>query len=395
MFRLDFRVYILALAAFVVGTVELIIGGILDQIASDLHISVSAAGQLITIFSIAFAVSAPILMNVTARFERKKLYLVFLFVFLISNLIVAFSSNYVTLLAARALSASSGSLLVVLSITIASKLVRPEYKGRAIGVIYMGISGSLVLGVPIGMLIGNAYGWRAPFLFVALLTAAAMGGIYAFLSKVPPSAVTSLRMQMSSLKNAKLVSGHLISYLMLTGHLTMYAYFTPYLQTTFQLSPGATSVVYFLFGLAAVSGGGLGGWLADKWGTSRSMLVIVSCFALAMFILPLAAQVSFYVFMAAVMLWSALSWALSPAQQSYLMQTAPETSDIQLSLNSSVLHLGIASGSVVGGIVIEQSSVAHNAWVGCIFVVLALGSAVYSLTRPALGKPAAPAAIAE
>ncbi|MCY9517748.1 MFS transporter [Paenibacillus apiarius] len=395
MFRLDFRVYILALAAFVVGTVELIIGGILDQIASDLHISVSAAGQLITIFSIAFAVSAPILMNVTARFERKKLYLVFLFVFLISNLIVAFSSNYVTLLAARALSASSGSLLVVLSITIASKLVRPEYKGRAIGVIYMGISGSLVLGVPIGMLIGNAYGWRAPFLFVALLTAAAMGGIYAFLSKVPPSAVTSLRMQMTSLKNAKLVSGHLISYLMLTGHLTMYAYFTPYLQTTFQLSPGATSVVYFLFGLAAVSGGGLGGWLADKWGTSRSMLVIVSCFALAMFILPLAAQVSFYVFMAAVMLWSALSWALSPAQQSYLMQTAPETSDIQLSLNSSVLHLGIASGSVVGGIVIEQSSVAHNAWVGCIFVLLALGSAVYSLTRPALGKPAAPAAIAE
>ncbi|MFW5433950.1 MFS transporter [Paenibacillus apiarius] len=392
---MDFRVYILALAAFVVGTVELIIGGILDQIASDLHISVSAAGQLITIFSIAFAVSAPILMNVTARFERKKLYLVFLFVFLISNLIVAFSSNYVTLLAARALSASSGSLLVVLSITIASKLVRPEYKGRAIGVIYMGISGSLVLGVPIGMLIGNAYGWRAPFLFVALLTAAAMGGIYAFLSKVPPSAVTSLRMQMSSLKNAKLVSGHLISYLMLTGHLTMYAYFTPYLQTTFQLSPGATSVVYFLFGLAAVSGGGLGGWLADKWGTSRSMLVIVSCFALAMFILPLAAQVSFYVFMAAVMLWSALSWALSPAQQSYLMQTAPETSDIQLSLNSSVLHLGIASGSVVGGIVIEQSSVAHNAWVGCIFVLLALGSAVYSLTRPALGKPAAPAAIAE
>ncbi|WP_019419629.1 MFS transporter [Paenibacillus sp. OSY-SE] len=389
---MDFRVYILALAAFVVGTVELIIGGILDQIASDLHISVSAAGQLITIFSIAFAVSAPILMNATARFERKKLYLVFLFVFLISNLIVAFSSNYVTLLAARALSASSGSLLIVLSITIASKLVQPEYKGRAIGVIYMGISGSLVLGVPIGMVLGNAFGWRAPFLFVALLTVMAMGGIYAFLSNVPPSAVTSLRKQLSSLKNAKLVSGHLISYLMLTGHLTLYAYFTPYLQTTFQLSPGATSLVYFLFGLAAVSGGGLGGLFADKWGTSRSMLLIVSCFAVAMFILPLAAQVSFYVFMAAVMLWSALSWALSPAQQSYLMQTAPETSDIQLSLNTSVLHLGIASGSIVGGIVIEQSSVAHNAWVGCIFVLLALGSTVYSLTRPALVKSAAPAA---
>lgn len=378
---LNFRVYILAVAAFVVGTVELIIGGILDQIAADLNISVSAAGQLITIFSIAFAISAPILMNLTAKFERKKLYIVFLFIFMFSNLIVAFSSNYATLLAARALSASSGSLLIVLSITIASKLVQPEYKGRAIGVIYMGISGSLVLGVPIGMVIGNAYGWQAPFLLVVGLTAIAILGIYAFLSKVPSSEVTTLRAQFASLKNAKLVSGHLISYLMLTGHLTLYAYLTPYLQETFQLSPGMTSIVYFLFGLAAVSGGGLGGLLADKWGTKRSILLIVSSFAVIMFVLPLTAQVSFYVFLFAMVVWSALSWALSPAQQSYLMQTAPDTADIQLSLNSSVLHLGIASGSVVGGLVIEQSSVANNAWVGCLFVLLALGSAVFSLTR--------------
>ncbi len=389
---LNFRVYILAVAAFVVGTVELIIGGILDQIASDLNISVSAAGQLITIFSIAFAVSAPILMNLTAKFERKKLYIVFLFIFLISNLIVAFSSNYATLLAARALSASSGSLLVVLSITIASKLVQPEYKGRAIGVIYMGISGSLVLGVPIGMVIGNAYGWRAPFLLVVGLTAIAIIGIYAFLSKVPPSGVTTLRTQLASLKSAKLVSGHLISYLMLTGHLTLYAYLTPYLQKTFQLSPGMTSIVYFLFGLAAVSGGGLGGLLADKWGTKRSILLIVSSFAVIMFVLPLTAQVSFYVFLIAMVIWSALSWALSPAQQSYLMQSAPDTADIQLSLNSSVLHLGIASGSVVGGLVIEQSSVANNAWVGCLFVLLALGSAMFSLTRSSQVKATTAAA---
>lgn len=231
------------------------------------------------------------------------------------------------------------------------------------------------------MVIGNAYGWRAPFLLVVGLTAIAILGIYAFLSKVPPSEVTTLRAQFASLKNAKLVSGHLISYLMLTGHLTLYAYLTPYLQETFQLSPGMTSIVYFLFGLAAVSGGGLGGLMADKWGTKRSILLIVSSFAVIMFVLPLTAQVSFYVFLIAMVIWSALSWALSPAQQSYLMQTAPDTADIQLSLNSSVLHLGIASGSVVGGLVIEQSSVANNAWVGCLFVLLALGSAMFSLTR--------------
>lgn len=386
---MNFRVYMLAVAAFVVGTVELIIGGLLDQIATDLGITVSAAGQLITIFSVAFAISAPILMNVTARFERKKLYLFFLLVFLLSNLIVAFSSDYGALMAARALSAASGSLIIVLSVTIASKLVKPEYKGRAIGIIYMGVSGSLVLGVPIGMVIGHAYGWRAPFLFVALLTVVAMIAIFFSLQPVAPSPAAPLRAQFASLKNAKLVSGHLLAYFMLTGHLTLYAYLTPYLQATYQLSPEMTSVAYFLFGIAAVAGGGIGGWIADKWGTKRSILTVVASFACIMFILPFATHLPFYLFMAVVMMWSALSWALTPGQQSYLMQCAPDTADIQLSLSSSVLHMGIATGSVVGGIVIEKSAVTYNAWVGCSIVLIALAVAVYSLTRPFRGKAAA------
>lgn len=81
--------------------------------------------------------------------------------------------------------------------------------------------------------------------------------------------------------------------------------------------------------------------------------------------------------------------ALTPGQQSYLMQCAPDTADIQLSLSSSVLHMGIATGSVVGGIVIEKSAVTYNAWVGCSIVLVALVVAVYSLTRPFHGKAAA------
>ncbi|UHA72214.1 MFS transporter [Paenibacillus sp. 481] len=386
---MNFRVYILAIAAFVVGTVELIIGGILDQVAADMNISVSAAGQLITIFSIVFAIAAPILMNLTAKVERKKLYLISLVVFMISNIIVALSSSYAMVMAARALSAAGGALIIVLSITIASSLVKPEFKGRAIGIIFMGISGSLVLGVPIGMVIGNAYGWRSPFWFIAALTVVAMIGIFAFLDKIQPTAVVPLRQQLASLKSAKIISGQLITFLFLTGHLTLYAYLTPYLQETFQLNSTWITIVYFLFGIAAVAGGGMGGVMADKLGTKRALLLIVSTFAVTMFVLPLTAQISLFVFMAVMMIWSALSWAVSPAQQSYLMQSAPETAEIQSSLNTSIMHLGIAAGSVVGGVVIDHSSVLNNAWVGCAFVVVALGCAAFSVTRPM--KTAVPA----
>ncbi|WP_397334068.1 MFS transporter [Paenibacillus macerans] len=373
----------MAAVTFVVGTVELIVGGILELIATDLHISVSATGQFITMYSIAFALSAPILMNLTAKMERKTLYLASLSVFLLSNVLVAFGSNYALILSARALSAMSGALIIVLSISLASRLVPPSYRGRAIGIIYMGISGSLVLGVPIGMTIGNAYGWRAPFLLIAGLSALAIVVISVFLHKSPPEKAVPLRKQLTSLKNVKIVSGQLISFLLLMGHLTLYAYLAPYVQSLFPVSPGILSLVYFLFGIAAVAGGGLSGWISDRWGTKRSLIVITACFAFSMFMLPLAAKISFYLFLAAVMVWSALSWAISPAQQMYLIQNTPEEADIQLSLNSSIMHLGIACGSLIGGVIIETSSVANNFWVGGLLALAALGCVVFSLTRSA------------
>lgn len=378
---MNIRVYILAIAAFVVGMVELIVGGILNLISEDLGISVSSAGQFITVFSVAFAISGPILMNLTAKLDRKHLYLYSLAAFILSNLIVVFTSSYVMILAARALSAMSGAVMIVLSITMAAQLVPASHKGRAIGIVYMGVSGSLVLGVPVGLIIGNAYGWRAPFLLIALLSVIAMIGIAVMIKPTAPSPVMPLRKQLAALKNSKIVSAHLISMLMLTGHLTLYAYLTPYVESIFDVSPAVISMMYFLFGIAAMLGGGAGGYLADRFGTKRSILLIVTCFSLSLFAITAASQASFYIFIVVMMVWGGLSWSISPAQQTYLMQIAPDSVDTQLSINSSMCHLGIAAGSVIGSAVIDSSSVTHNPWVGALIALLALGAAAYSLSR--------------
>src|SRR5690625_4542245 len=132
---MDKRVYLLTIVAFIVGMVELIIGGILDLVATDLNVSLGKAGLLITIFSLVFAISAPILLVLTAKVERKKLALLSLFVFFIGNVIAIFSPTFNVLMIARIISAASGSLLIILCITIASSIVPQKHVGRAIGIV--------------------------------------------------------------------------------------------------------------------------------------------------------------------------------------------------------------------------------------------------------------------
>src|SRR5690625_3111675 len=120
---MDFRVYILAISTFIVGLVELIIGGILPNLADDLGVSISKAGQLITIFAIVFAISGPVLLSFTAKIERKKLYLYSLIVFFLGNVLTFFSPNYTFLVIARIVSAMSAALLIVLSLTITARIV--------------------------------------------------------------------------------------------------------------------------------------------------------------------------------------------------------------------------------------------------------------------------------
>lgn len=377
---MNFSVYLLAIASFVVGMVELIIGGILDQVANHFHISVSKAGELITVFSLVFAIAAPILLPLTAKIERKALCLWTLFVFFLGNLVAYLSPTFSILMLSRVISAASGSLLVVLCVTIASGIVKETYRARAIGVIFMGISASLVLGIPIGLVIGTHFGWRMIFLLIAVLTILSMLGIFAFLTKIEPKPIISLRQQLGTLKNTKTLSAQLTSLLFLTGHLTLYAYLTPFLQSVLHIDANWISIFYFLFGIAAVLGGGVGGWAADKWGSKKSVLIIVSLFTIVLFILP-KVTFSMSLFILVMMIWSMLSWAVTPAQQAYLIETAPETSDIQQGLNNSALHLGIALGSTIGGFVINEYSVTENALVGGLITLLALFCAWFSITR--------------
>ncbi len=381
---MNFKVLILTIATFTVGLIELIIGGVLPEISRDLNVSIGTAGQLITIYALVYAIAGPTLLALTSRVERKSLYLWSMLIFTAGSMLAFWSPNYEVLFASRMLTAASGSLIVTLSLTIAVKVVAPQFRARVIGIISMGISSSIVLGVPIGVLIQEALGWRVLFLAIALLTLVAMLIVALFMERIPVEESMPLRAQLASLKNTKIFSAHLVTMLLLAGHYTMYAYLTPFLENTMGLNAYWISIVYFVFGIAAVSGGMIGGMMSDRLGSRRSILLVIGVFALTMFVLPLAVK-SIWIFPIVLFVWGALSWALSPAQQSYLIENAPETSDIQQSFNFSALQVGIAIGSALGGIVVKNTGTVNmNSWVGAAIVLLSFLCALYSLSRPAV-----------
>ena len=377
---MDKRVYLLTIVSFVVGMVELIIGGILDLVAMDLGVSLGQAGLLITIFSVTFAISAPILSVLTAKIERKRLTLVTLFVFLVGNLVAVVSPSYSVLFISRMISAASSSLLIVLCVVMAANIVEPQYRGRAIGIVNMGVSGSLVLGIPFGLMLGNTFGWRAPFIFISALSILSIAGIYFFMGRVAPTAQVSLGKQLASFKNYKLLFAQLTSVILLAGHSTLYAYLTPFVKTTLGLGGTWISIIYLIFGISALSGGAIGGTLADRFGEKPTILSIIAIFSVAIFSIPYT-TFTLPVFLIVLVIWGMMSWAITPPMQSYLMGVSPETSNIQISLNNSAVHLGIAFGSLIGGVVIELASVEKNATVGGLFAIVALCTGLISMAK--------------
>ncbi|MGQ7932922.1 MFS transporter [Paraburkholderia sp. D1E] len=368
---MDTRVYLLAATVFLAGIDENICIGILPSIATDLHVSLASAGQLTTIFSCVFALTAFCVSAWLSHRERKRLLLYALGAFALSNLLAAMSPGYGVLFAARVAMAASCATVILLATTLATELTPPARRGRAIGIVFMGISGSLVLGVPVGMVINNWAGWRAVFGCIAIL---ALPLTVYLACRLPLSASRksmSVRTYWTQLTHPRMLTGQLVSVAMIGGHFTLFAYLTPYVQAVY--SPGAATLtlLYVAFGVAGVIGAWLGGWFSDRAGASRALICCPAVFLLAMAVLPATSRAPL-LFLPAMMLWGCLSWSISPIVQNYLIRSAPDQADVSIGINVSAMHLGVALGAGLGGLLVDNGALLSTPWAGCGVVAIAL-----------------------
>lgn len=383
----SWKIYMLAIVSFLVGTSENIIAGILDMVAGDMGVSVAAAGQLITVFSLAYAFGTPVLMAVTARMERRKLMLAALSLFFVGNIIAVTASGYLPLMGSRIILALSTGVFVVVALTVAAKLAQPGKQGSAIATLVMGFSTSLIIGVPLGRVIASAYDWKMIFAGIGLLGVLAMLAILRTIPKSEGEEPVPIRKQLSLLRSPKIAIALSITFFWIFGYSVVYTYISPYLLTITGMSERAVSIGLFAFGVASLIGSKLGGYSTDRWGAARTLTVGMLFHSGVLFLLSAFSQ-SAYIMFPLLMLWAFSAWSSGPTQQYYLMTLSPEASGIMLSLNTSVLQLAMAAGAGVGGIVVDSVSLSAVGWLGAVGVaiaaVLAASSFGYSRNRSKL-----------
>lgn len=373
------KIYILAIASFLVGTSEFVIAGILDMLAKDVGVSVAAAGQLITVYSLAYAIGTPILIALTAKMDRKKLMLSALGLFFIGNLITITSTGYGMLMGARIILAISTGVFMVVALTVAAKIAHPGKQGGSIATVLLGFNLALILGVPLGRVIAGSYDWKVIFTGIGVLSLLAMLVLLLAIPKSEGEAPVPIREQLALFKTPRISAALSISFFWIMGYTILYTYITPFLLTITGMSERMVSIGLFAFGLASLLGSQVGGYGADKWGIPRTMVGGLIFHSGILFLLAAFAHYSMLV-LPLLMLWSFFAWSTGPVQQVYLIGMAPQASGIILSLNNSIVQLGMAVGAVIGGIIVDSISLTAAGWLGGIGVALGLIPAVYSLT---------------
>ncbi|PAD29613.1 MFS transporter [Paenibacillus sp. 7523-1] len=382
-------IYVLALAVFLIGTVEYIITGVIEMMAMDLGVSTSEAGLLVTVFALAAAIVSPILITLTINADRKKLLMTTLGVFIVSNGLMFADLAYETLLWIRVIQGASGGMATVVAMAVATRLVEKGKRGNAIGIILMGLSSALVLGVPIGTFFSEMFGWRVLFILIGVLSILPLLVIYKMVPAIKEEEKVTLGMQLSILKNPTILMSLIVTLLYVGGYATLFTYITPFLQETSSLTMTEISAVLFFAGICSFVGSRVGGHLADAKGTKFTILLglLLQGVTLLMFAL---AGVHLLAFILILMIFMLSTWSISPAQQLYLVTLAPRNPDIALSVNTSFIQFGFALGSAVGGLVIRSTSVLYLNWLGFAAVGIALLLAILLFNRANSSKAETP-----
>ncbi|MEB2271390.1 MFS transporter [Bacillus safensis] len=364
-------VYLLALAAFLIGTIEYIITGIIQMVADDLQVTTSAAGLLVTSLALSAAIGAPIVIALTINIDRRKILSWMLIIFTLSNIITSISYSFEMVLMTRVLQGISGGTAIVVAMAVATRLVEREKRGTAIGIILMGLSSSLVLGVPIGTFLSSMIGWKALFAAIGLITLIPLIVVYRRIPSMKEQEPVTLGMQLSILKDKRILLAVAVTLFYVGGYSTLFTYLTPFLQESANLSITEISGILLLAGICSFLGSSLGGIAADKKGPT---FTIFSGIILQIIMLMLLAFVTgnLVVMVAVIMIWMIATWSTSPAQQLYLVTLVPKSPDIALSVNTSFIQFGFALGSGLGGLVLSRTSILHLSWISAGTVLLAL-----------------------
>ncbi|WHY88596.1 MFS transporter [Neobacillus novalis] len=362
----------LTLLTFVLGTSEFVIVGILTDISSSLQITNAKAGTLVSAFAITFAIATPLVMSATSHFPKRKWMLFLIGSFIILNALCVISTSYIMLLALRMMTAIVTGVLISLAMIVASESMPNAKRGLAISFVFGGFTLANVIGVPIGTVIAEWYGWNATFMLTTLL------GGFAFLTSffVLPTKLSqirsSLRDQFSLLTNPRILMAFFIPALGFGATYAVFTYLVPILKG---MGAPNQSISFILFGYGIISI--FSNILASKIASHNAIGRLRFVFLVQAVVLTSLFWTTNHTILgfANIGLMSLLAILLTTSTQLYLIDLAgiyqPKATGLAASLMPVASNVGIAFGSALGGIVYHQGNLMNVTWVGGVVAVCA------------------------
>lgn len=345
------KIILLAIGTFALGVDAFIIAGLIPAISSETNTSQAYTGQMVTIFTLCYALSGPVLSSLL-KLDAKSLLVGSLIVFTLGNVGTALSDSFVTLVISRAIAGTGAGLYSPTAAATAAHLAPVNLRGRALSTILGGLSVGTVIGVPTGLLVADSFGWRSSFWFLSVVGILACLGILKFVPRIHLSGAPSIKARLSTFVDLRVAPIVLVSLIFNVASLGLYTYIAPILQST----SGITNIALYLWiwGIGGIIGAFSVGSLIDRTSSAtRVMPVVLLVFMVATASISFGGQ-TLWIVILAMALWGASGFASPPPQQHLLLERAPDRGTVGVAANSSAIYLGGAFGTLLGGVALHH-----------------------------------------
>ncbi|RDI32325.1 DHA1 family chloramphenicol resistance protein-like MFS transporter [Rhodococcus sp. AG1013] len=364
-------VFVLGFAIFAQGTSELMLAGLVPDIAVDLGVSVPQAGLLISGFGLGMVIGAPVLTIATLRWPRRRALLLFIGVFVLAHVVGATSSSFEALFASRFIGAFVYAGFWAVAASTAMELVPGHRRGRAMSIVAGGLTVATVIGLPAGTWIGQNFGWRAAFWAVVVLSVPAMAGVAARVPALTPSESPRVRDELRAMARPRLWLSYAMTAASTAALLVTFSYLGVLLIDTTGLAPAWVPAVLSVYGVGALLGIAVGGRAFDRWpvrvlGVGFAGLLVCSA------LIALTAE-SVLPMVILVFLLGATGFGANPALNARVFGIAPAAPALVAAGSTASFNVGISVGPWLGGLALTAGfGYPSVGWIGAALALVAL-----------------------